>query len=131
MLHKPDWNPDILNEIGLTGKEVLELGGLLDDKTVWFFLNVHAKNLVWQQRSDWVLPEYKGRGKKLEKPTPTIEPVPVSCIATDDSLPWARSCLWTAKTRIKTDTLQVLSLQLCLRYSCLIQICICTTVKSF
>lgn len=36
-------------------------------KTVWFFADVHAKNLVWRQRPEWVILEYKGRGKKPEK----------------------------------------------------------------
>lgn len=57
-------------------------------KTVWFFADIHAKNLVWRQHPEWVIPEYKGRGKKPEKPIPSIEPVPVSSIAADDSLPW-------------------------------------------
>ena len=36
MLHKPDWNPAILSEIGLSEQEVLELGGLLDEYLEYF-----------------------------------------------------------------------------------------------
>src|SRR5262249_25880436 len=37
--------------------------------------------------------------------------------------------LGTAKTRIKTHTPQVFGLQFCLRYSCWIQLSLCTTVE--
>ena len=43
----------------------------------WFFADIHADQLVWRTQPQWVLPEYKGRGKRPQKFIPSPAPVPV------------------------------------------------------
>lgn len=57
-------------------------------ENVWFFADIHSNGLVWREQPQWILPEYKGRGKRPEKLVPSVDPVPVSAIAADDTIPW-------------------------------------------
>lgn len=59
-------------------------------ETVWFFADVKADRLVWRERPEWKMPEYKGRGRPRQKPVPSILPVPVSSVADDVTLPWQK-----------------------------------------
>lgn len=54
----------------------------------WFFADVHANQLVWRNRPEWVLPEYTGWGRRPKKLVPSPAPVSVETIAKDDTLPW-------------------------------------------
>ena len=54
----------------------------------WFFADIHANQLVWRSQPEWVIPEYKGRGKRPHKAVPSPAPVPVSSVAEDKELPW-------------------------------------------
>jgi SRSO17 transposase len=54
----------------------------------WFFADIHADQLVWRTKPQWVLPAYKGRGKRPQKLIPSPAPVPVAAIAQDPALPW-------------------------------------------
>lgn len=54
----------------------------------WFFADIRADQLVWRTQPQWVLPTYKGRGKRPQKLVPSPAPVPVSAIAQDSTLPW-------------------------------------------
>jgi SRSO17 transposase len=59
----------------------------------WYFADIHANTLVWRERPEFVLPEYKGRGKRPTKAVPSFAPVPVSAIAGDESIPWRTEVL--------------------------------------
>jgi len=54
----------------------------------WFFADIHNHQLVWRTKPQWVLPAYKGRGKRPQKLVPSPAPVPVSAIAQDPAEPW-------------------------------------------
>lgn len=54
----------------------------------WFFADVHAHQLVWSTETTWERPDYKGRGRRPEKLVASMEPIAVSAIAEDDTLPW-------------------------------------------
>lgn len=54
----------------------------------YFFADIHANQLVWRTKPQWVIPEYKGRGKRPQKLIPSPAPVPVATVAEDKALPW-------------------------------------------
>ena len=62
-------------------------------KECWYFADIHCPTLVWRDRPELVLPEYRGRGPQPTKLKASFPPVPVSQIATDDSIPWERVIL--------------------------------------
>jgi len=59
----------------------------------WYFADIHSPTLVWRDRPEVALPEYRGRGQRPTKLKASFPPVPVSQIATDDSIPWERVIL--------------------------------------
>ncbi len=62
-------------------------------KECWYFADIHCPTLVWRDRPEVVLPEYRGRGPQPTKLKASFSPVSVSQIATDDSIPWERVIL--------------------------------------
>jgi len=54
----------------------------------WFFADIHADQLIWPTKPQWVLPASKGRGKRPQKLIPSPAPVPVAAVAQDPALPW-------------------------------------------
>lgn len=62
-------------------------------ESVLFFADVHSSQRVFLERPSWSLPEQKGRGRRPTKPVPSIEAVPVSAIAEDESVPWEKIVL--------------------------------------
>ncbi|MCL5676407.1 MAG: IS701 family transposase [Firmicutes bacterium] len=53
-----------------------------------FFADLHANQLLWRTPPQWVMPEYRGRGKRPQKPLPSPAPVAVATVAEDEALPW-------------------------------------------
>jgi SRSO17 transposase len=58
-------------------------------KGCWYFADIHCPTLVWREMPEVAVPE----GKRLTKLKASFPPVPVSQIATDDSVPWERVVL--------------------------------------
>jgi len=54
----------------------------------YYFAAVRANTQVWLERSEVGIPPYKGRGPYPKKEKPLTEPLTVSQIAEDPSLPW-------------------------------------------
>jgi SRSO17 transposase len=61
-------------------------------KECWYFADVHSPTLVWREMPEVALPERKGKSRPT-KLKASFPPVPVSQIATDDSLSWERVVL--------------------------------------
>lgn len=55
---------------------------------LYYFADVHANINVWLEKPEVYIPEYKGRGPRPKKPKARTEPIPVSDIAKNDSIPW-------------------------------------------
>ena len=53
-----------------------------------FFADVHSNQRVFRERPQWSVPERRGRGKTPTKAVSSVPAIPVSAIATDESLPW-------------------------------------------
>jgi len=75
----------------LFGASKIFLDGL--PKECWYFADIHCPTLVWRDRPEVALPEYNGRGQRPTRLKASFPPVPVSQIATDDSIPWERVIL--------------------------------------
>ncbi|RJX24617.1 MAG: IS701 family transposase [Dethiobacter sp.] len=54
----------------------------------YYFADIHSNTLVWLERPEISLSPYKGRGPYPKKKRPLTDPVPVSKIAKDPTLPW-------------------------------------------
>ncbi len=59
----------------------------------WYFADIHSPTLAWKDRPEVALPEYSGRGFRPTKLKPSFPPIPVSQIATDETIPWERVIL--------------------------------------
>jgi SRSO17 transposase len=63
-------------------------------KECHYFADVHSPTLVWREMPEVTLPKHKGReGRPTTRLKASFPPVPVSQIATDDSIPWERVIL--------------------------------------
>jgi len=54
----------------------------------YYFADIPENIMVWQSMPTVYVPEYSGRGKKPEKLRASTQPIPVSQIARDKSIPW-------------------------------------------
>ena len=54
----------------------------------YYFADIPENIMVWQSMPDVYLPQYSGRGQKPKKLRASSQPVPVSQIAQDKSIPW-------------------------------------------
>jgi SRSO17 transposase len=61
-------------------------------KECYYFADVHSPTLVWREMPEVALPERKGKSRPTRLKA-SFPPVPVSTIATDDSIPWERVIL--------------------------------------
>jgi SRSO17 transposase len=59
----------------------------------YYFADIHADRVVFREMPDLILPEYKGRGRRDQKPKPSILPVTVTSIADDQTIPWNKVVL--------------------------------------
>jgi SRSO17 transposase len=59
----------------------------------YYFADIHADRVIFQERPELVLSEYKGRGRRALKPKPSISPVTVTSIADDKTIPWNKVVL--------------------------------------
>ncbi len=57
-------------------------------KEYYYFADIPENIMVWQSMPTVYVPEYRGRGKKPEKLRASTQPIPVSQIARDKSIPW-------------------------------------------
>ena len=60
---------------------------------MWYFANVRCNTLVFTEKPEMITPAYSGRGRRDLKAYPSIEPVHVSTIAEDESIPWNKVIL--------------------------------------
>ena len=59
-----------------------------------FFADVHCNQKVFRERPEWAVPEREGKkGKAPTKAVPSVAPIAVSAIASDETLPWERITL--------------------------------------
>jgi SRSO17 transposase len=58
-----------------------------------YFADIHCTTVVFTSMPEVALPEYGGRGKRPTRLKTSFPPVPVSRIATDDSIPWEKVIL--------------------------------------
>lgn len=54
----------------------------------WYFASIRSDTLVWRERPQIGLPEYKGRGRRPGKERPLTPPQSVSEVAKDPSIEW-------------------------------------------
>jgi SRSO17 transposase len=57
-------------------------------ESTYFFADVRSTYRVFKERPKWEIQECKGKGEKSSKLIPSVQPVPVSRIAEDDTIPW-------------------------------------------
>lgn len=102
---KPEIAAEMLNEIagsgmyqakwigcdGLFGTSKTFLDSL--PKEYYYFADIHSPALVWMEMPEVAIPKHNGQGRPPTKPKASFPPVPVSQIATDDSISWERVIL--------------------------------------
>jgi len=54
---------------------------------VWYFADIHSDTLVFTEMPTMKVPPYSGRGRRDLKPVPSLAPISVTKIASDESIP--------------------------------------------
>jgi SRSO17 transposase len=62
-------------------------------KECYYFADIHSPTLVWRERSEEESPANNQTGRPATRFKVLMSPVPVSAMATDDSIPWERVIL--------------------------------------